>query len=467
MKKRQNFSYIVCAVMSVLFLVCLSNFTAADTFDLEYMLTEGGFQLELDNLNRVSRGVRITVNSDVATRYEIVQRVIQPLKNRENPGLTIEDNFVIRGVQGTNRFGNLRIPSSDVPVRDGEVLYVSNPAGDADDCTVVYGLNRVDEIKPGEYFGRISFSLSPISSSRQEVTKILEVHVSINQGIDNKPQIEFSTASGERLIALSTRKDGAKTSDISVRINGDFNGIFSIKQSLSGPLASPGGEALDDASVNFLVRGATKGIAVNQFMPLSSQLQDVYISEPSGEADKNFVITYSLKDLTDKKAGNYRARINYLLEEAGVETRLETIDLEIENERIFDLLITPQDQKSIIEFRDLKPNQPPKTSEVLMEIKTNLGKPYQVTQDIKMELTNKDGSRIADEYFTLRTVGIDTKGNVQVIQNEKVSKGSTVLFVSDQQGSADKFKIVYELTCPKEARAGDYATNVTYSIMEI
>jgi len=41
------------------------------------------------------------------------------------------------------------------------------------------------------------------------------------------------------------------------------------------------------------------------------------------------------------------------------------------------------------------------------------------------------------------------------------------LFISDEKGSPDKFKVIYELSIPPDLKAGDYSTRITYSITAI
>jgi hypothetical protein len=168
-----------------------------------------------------------------------------------------------------------------------------------------------------------------------------------------------------------------------------------------------------------------------------------------------------------KKSGKYKSRIQYLWEEAGVQTKIDNLELVIDNERIFNLSVTPQDQKYEIEFRDLKPLGQPKTSEVILEVTSNTGKPYQISQEISSGLVNKEGVEIPAKYFTLRTENINAKGNLKFLEKQEVKKGNTILFVSDSLGTPAKIKVIYELTSPMEIRAGDYSANVTYSLLEM
>lgn len=456
----------VALLISVLVtLCCVPSLIFADTFDLSYSLTEGGSRLELDSLNSY-RGVKLEVSTTVATRYEIIQNITRPIQNRDNPSVILRDNFVVRGLRGTNQYGNLRVPTNDIPVRSNEILYSSNSTGDADSFTLVYGLANIGNLPAGYYQGQISFTLRPIGSTRQEVTKYLYVYINISQEPEVKPSIEFSTPTGAKTITLNPQQEETLAADVLVKISGSFKKLFSINQFLAEPIESNEGSRINYDAVNVQVREAKKGAGTPR-IPLSSKPQTLYTSLPNGEADNSFIITYSLGDVSSQKAGRYSSRIQYFLDEIDKQTRLDTMGLEIEIEKLFDLVITPQDEKGVLEFRNLKPKDPPKQNEVTIEIKTNIGKQYQLSQKVISDLTNKEGNVIPSDYFTLRTEDLDTKGTLKFPQQVSVQKGETVLFISDTQGAADKFKLIYELTCPADVKAGDYSTRITYSLLEI
>lgn len=440
---------------------------SADVFDLSYTLTEGGYRLELNQANP-SKGLKIDATSNIATRYEVIQKIIKPLENRDNPGLSIQDNLLVRGLIGTNKFGSFRIAPNDTPIRSEDVLYVSDTIGSSDSFTLVYSLRQTEDIAPGYYFGRIGFVLNPIDSTKAQVTKIVDIYVNVSEK-EIEPKIEISTASGSGNIILNPKHEESQTADVLVKIKGGFAKQFSIAQVLSGPIESQEGNRLDYQLVNFVVKEVKRGNAQTRTTALSLGLENIYTSGASGEYDEYFTVSYGIGDLSTEKVGTYRARIQYLLTEegAGLQTKIETLDLEIENERIFDLAITPADQRYAIQFSNLKPTEPSRKNEVTIEASTNIGKQYQVSQEVYAELTNKEGETIPARYFTFFTQGEDMKGKLRFTDKQEVKKGSAVLFVSDNDGSADKFKVVYELECPKDLKAGNYATRITYSLSEI
>jgi hypothetical protein len=466
MKNKLFYRFLVVVLICIVAGAVFSK-RAFAAFGISYSLTEGGSRLELDP-DDSDKGVQISVNTDAATQYEVIQRIVQPLTNRDNPNQSIGDNFVVYGLRGTNQFGDFRIPPNEpgFPVRDGDRLYTSDAAGDSDGFTLIYGIDKIGDINPGYYQGQIAFILRPINSSLSEVTTYLYVYVTVNPGPEAAASVEISGPLGSRMISLNPKKENLQICEVPVKVNGAFKNNFSISQSILGGIESVDGGRLDPRVVNVEVKNVSKGVGISQ--PLIPGQQVVYTSAPDGQADQDFVITYSLGDLSDQRAGKYTSRINYYLSEGNKPARLiNMLDLEIENERVFELGITPRDQATAIEFRNLSAKEGPKINEVDMEIKSNLGKPYQVTQNVFSELTDVEGRVIAFDNFQVVTESLDTKGKLNITQKQKVQKGDTILFVSDKKGSSDKFKIIYELKVPDETIAGNYTSRITYSLVEL
>jgi len=444
-------------------------YQAQAAFDLSYMLDEGGYRLEFDRTN-FSRGITFSTSNDTPNnRYEIRQRIESPLRSRDNPSATIGNNFVVRGFRGSNKYGDLRIPTGDIVVRNDELIYVSNPAGTADSFTLVYAIINSQELAPGYYTGRISLVLNPISSAAMPVTKVIEVYVNIpNDG--GSLSVSVTPAEGASSIILnpSESNDLRGAANAVATINGTFNGPFRIMQMLPTPIQSNEGKFIGNNNLLFNIPDAQKGVAINQPTPVSNNIQTIYSSRPDGSADKAFTIAYSLADPLSLVAGNYRSRIQYLLESAGKQINLGALDLEIRQERIFEVSISPQDQRYSIDFDNLKSSDGPRLNEVLIEVKSNIGRPYQVTQNVLSELINSTGEKIPDKNFLIQTLAVnDTKGKLQIVDKVPVVKGNALLFVSDNDGAADKFKVIYELTCPVNLKAGNYSSRITYTLTEI
>lgn len=439
----------------------------AAAFDLSYSLVNGGSRLELSPDNAY-KGVQVTATSNAGTRYQIIQRLMQPLQSRDNPSSIIRGNFVVRGLIGSNKFGDFRIPSNDAPVSSSDtVLYYSSAAGNSDNFTLVYGITQTEKLEPGYYYGRIAYVLMPIKSTASQVVKILDVYVNISADSGQKPTIEVSTVEGGSVIRLNPAREGMQSKDVTFKINGKFRKQFNIIQAVPRPLESPEGNRLDYDKVQFVARNVKKGTGMTMASAISMNMQTVYSSRPNGESDDSFVINYTLGALDGQKAGKFRSGVQYMLDYNGRQDKLDTFDLEVENERVFNLEITPGDQKYSIEFPDVKPIDPPKKSEVLIEVTSNIGKRYQVSQEVSSELSSGDGKKIPSKNFTMRAESVDTKGTFKVTDGQEVKKGGTTLFVSDNKGSSDNFKVVYTLECSNDIIADSYSARVTYTLLEL
>lgn len=446
-------------------LVCRNAYAV---FDLRVRPYEGGYDLRYHNIDlqagKNNKEVVVDITSDIGKQYRLIQVLQEPLTNEQGVSIP-QGSFMVYAVRGSNKYGTVSV-ETDTPVFLGRtVIYTSNTSGLSDSFILVYGLLPPPDQEPGSYRGRLQFTLEPIDSSEAPKTLILNIFADI----EAQAKIEISTSSQDKIIHLDASVQEKKSSDVGVNIKGGLGRQFRISQLLTEPLISLEGDELKTEKVKFVVREAGQGVAANQVLPLALGQQVLYTSGARGQPD-NFIITYSLDDLKGQKAGKYISSIKYLLEgeslpEGGL---IDSLRLEIENPRIFDLAITPE-LGGRIEFRGLKPMQPAKTYEVLVQVNSNVGKRYQVNQVITSGLMNKEGYEIPPKYFTCRTEQVgNTKGSVRLQQNSAIEKQRDMpLYISDSEGSSDNFKVIYELTPPPDVQAGDYSTTLVYSLLEI
>lgn len=462
--KNKKSIFILAAVCCAILLAKEAVFAA---FSVSVSPYEGGYDLRFEkitpNTGRANKELNVTINSDINKQYRLYQEIMQPLSTPE--GTTIPyANFVVYDIRGTNKFGTMNV-DQEVPVMSGrQLIYTSNQTGSPDSFTLVYGILPSPAVAPGYYKGRLAFTIDPIDASQASNTVFLDIYAQF-EGITS---IEVKTETGIKAIVLKQDREENRAASVAITINGGFGKPFKILQLLSEQPISSEGQLLDWQAIKFRGRDAAKGITPSQDSALSNQQQVVYESTYRGDAD-SFVLDYRIDDLSAQRAGKFKSRIKYLLESEATGIRLiDTLDLEIENPRIFSLLIYPENQKGAIEFLNLRPTDvSPRQAEVTLEVKSNTGKQYQVTQNMASELSNKEGVVIRSKYFTLRTEGLETKGVLKVIAAEEMKKGETVLFVSDPNGSPDKFKLVYQLAVSRDIKAGDYSTQITYSISEL
>ncbi|MFA5276672.1 MAG: hypothetical protein WC417_07260, partial [Candidatus Omnitrophota bacterium] len=376
-----------------------------------------------------------------------------------------QESFMVFARRGTNKYGTIAT-ETDMPVFMGRtIVYTSNSQGLSDSFILAYGLTVPAGQEPGSYRGRIQFTLEPIDSLQESQTVILNIFAEV----EGQASIEITSSCGTSRIRLEAATPEKSSCDVAVNIKGDIGKQFKISQLLSENLVSTEGSELNPGYVKYTVQEARQGTAPSGLQPLSEGTTPIYSSGERGQQD-SFVVTYTLDDLSNAQAGRYLGTIKYLLEGVsfGKTGLIDTLGLEIEVPPMFDLSITPE-LGGRIEFKNLKPRQPAKAYEVLIEVKSNLGRRYQVSQKVSSGLINKEGREIGSQYFTYRTQAIEeVKGTPKQEHSSPLNKdGEMVLFVSDDTGSSAGFKVVYELTPPPDMRAGDYSTTLIYSLLEI
>ncbi|MCX5697294.1 MAG: hypothetical protein NTU54_04930 [Candidatus Omnitrophica bacterium] len=424
---------------------------------------------------RVNQGIpvkpaEIRINiSNVTVQYQITQELWAPITSGRSE---IDWKYVMmRGFMGTGNSGTFQAARDNPsPIRSYNVLY-TNTARTSDNFTLIYTIDNLPaDTEPGSYRGQIRLVFNPLEAGQEQTVLFLNILVDVGRqpAVETGTQsIEINPVSGLHTISLaSEEKENKKEFVVGANINGHFDGLFSIVQVIPEPIQSNDGTQLDYGTVSVKTENANKGENIPA-TALSNTQQKIYTSLSNGDAAASFNIIYTLGDISGQKAGAYKSKIHYYLEQAGRLTLLKMLDLEIVVAPTFDFLVTPAEQKTEVSFQDLKPGGPAKVSEVTIEIKSNLGKQYQLNQNISSEMTNKDGDIIPFKYFTLSMQSLDTKGSLRAAQKEEIKKGDMVIFVSDLKGSPDKFKLVYELSCPDNLKGGYYGSRITYSLTEI
>jgi hypothetical protein len=437
---------------------------AQAAFNISAIPYKGGSEIRFERASAVlpytTEEVMVTVTSTIAKRYQIAQTLLSPLTNSQGQSLSRE-NMTVYALAGSSAGGTLTVQQEIAVSQGRQIIYISNAAGTTDSFKLSYILKPPFNVPSGTYRGRISFTLEPIDSNEQSVTVVLNISAEIASG----STVEMKTATGSSVIRLNSSRFDEETCDVIFTIKGSMGTPFRISQALSGIVESTEGNRLLPGAIRFRLSQARSGMGPNQDTFLSDGAQDLYLSSPAGGAD-NFVITYTLTDPEKQKAGRYRGKIRYFLEGASGEQLIGNLDLEIEVARLFDLKITPE-MGGTIEFRDLKPQSTPQLSEVVFEVSSNIGRPYQISQSLGSGLVNKEGKAVPEKNFLLREESLDTRGRLQWGKATPIRTGEIILFVSDPVGSSDKFKVIYELKPSYDIIAGDYSTRFTYSISEI
>lgn len=108
-----------------------------------------------------------------------------------------------------------------------------------------------------------------------------------------------------------------------------------------------------------------------------------------------------------------------------------------------------------------------RTVQVNLSVFSNLDQPYHVSQLVRHPLRSADGAEISETHFRVRTHAA-SRGQLALTQPAPITSGqSTTLYTSNERGKSDAFSAEYTLTVTPETPAGDFATEIVYTVTSL
>ena len=107
-----------------------------------------------------------------------------------------------------------------------------------------------------------------------------------------------------------------------------------------------------------------------------------------------------------------------------------------------------------------------KTVAVNLSVFSNLGQPYHVTQTVRRPLSNSNGSDIPEGQFLVSTRNAE-RGITSPNSRPIVAGENTTLYTSDSHGKSDAFVADYSLAVTPATPAGDFATEIVYTVTSL
>lgn len=456
-------------------------------FSLSVQPFGGGYDIRFGRLAasdaKEAKELTISITTTIGKQYRVYQRIESPLRTAD--GSDIEPNQLkMFTLINSNGKGTLeRIEEYPVMLSD-TLLYTSNTAGDSDTFKIAYTLTPSTSQVNGSYYGRVMYILRAIDSAQDQVYETLNMYADLS----NEGKVEISTDTGSRRIRIASgdieRLSAAQYPRVKISVKGNMGAPYRIYQKLNDPqLKSESGAVFDLSKVTFESFDAKANTMLNQgdLSYLRSKTL-VYSSDDAGTSAEVIIAYKPTKDFAEQKASFYTGSIEYYLEidraRAPIEPGLiDAVDLEFEIEPVFGIAAFAvskegevlKESGALLRFGVVDFKRGAQESKVRVKINSNLGRPYLVTQKLASPLENEQGDKIPDEQltFTMRESEL-TKGKVK-FEDEAVfeSERDISIFVSDAAGDSDEFDITYRLKVTPDTHAGDYATQISYSLSEL
>jgi hypothetical protein len=151
------------------------------------------------------------------------------------------------------------------------------------------------------------------------------------------------------------------------------------------------------------------------------------------------------------------------------ETRTIMTDAKASIGSILELSIS-QEGQSELRFGNIRPSAIDSITvgpvRILVEVNSNSGERYQVTQSIGGPLENVEGNQIGLDHLKFQTSASNSNGYV-VSSPTAVSASPQIIFTSDTQGRSDTIAAEYTLTVPPSQEPGDYFALLTYTVSSL
>lgn len=444
-------------LLAVLFTLGAVSAHAAVT--LTAVPIEGGDSLRFGRVggnDEINRQVRLRITSTPGMRYEVRQRLADPVS--DSRGNRLDPNVLMfYTLRGSNTRGSLYQDSLLSLDTNDQVLYSSDPAGDSDTLILSYNAYGKNIRSSGSFLGRIIFTVVPQGAAAPQ-------EILMNVYIDTESSFSVS------LVPLTGSSDlrftSETTGEIALNIQGGLGKQYVVNQSMQEPLRNSSGDTLEDGAIKFSLYATNGTSEVAAGASLTHKPVKVYTSSSDGKADKlSLKFSFDPAVLAQLDAGTYRGMLVYDVESQGAIITSIQVPVQVEIKSVFSLEIVSEEGGTLM-FRNVTPHANVPDKKVLVIVKTNMKKPYCVVQKIDTALTSTKGNTIETEKFRMRQfIQSNYTGTIVSADYAPVKVGDTIIFNSDNKGSPSEFEVDYNLL-PASYKAGDYYLNCSYALME-
>ena len=103
---------------------------------------------------------------------------------------------------------------------------------------------------------------------------------------------------------------------------------------------------------------------------------------------------------------------------------------------------------------------------ILIDVHSNVGEKYQLTQALNGELQNIEGQTILLDHLKFKTMAVKSTG-IAIPDFIAVAQSTQTIFTSDDKGTSESITALYRLTIPPSQAPGDYSAMLTYTVSSV
>lgn len=400
--------------------------------------------------------VRVRVTSTDGKKYQVFQRVLDPIVNEKGQVLNVQA-IESQTLANSNTAGTLYAQNPSPLGMGEELIYSSGQGGESDFFVVGYDLRPELLDAGGNLTGKIVYTARAVGEGSGD-RAVLNVYVDGSTGL----QISVKGSRNPTRVEISDNEGSLKSADVvAIDLSGNASGEMQVYQEMETIPQNEKGVALKAELLSVFLDGNTPGLRAPDEQQAGQRRVLVY---SSNAAEDHFTVQFSLDPelIQEQDAGVYRGRIKYTVETAHAREEF-LITLQCAVRPIFTMDVkTPSEGVS---FSHVLATEPAQEKQVTVTVRSNLHAPYQVMQYLPSGLSNERGTEFSKDHFTLKVdVPSGQKGQTKFVEHTAVETGEYPVFSSDGQGSSATFNVVYRLQGYDQMNAGNFTAPVRFSL---
>ncbi|MBF0511698.1 MAG: hypothetical protein HQL13_05135 [Candidatus Omnitrophica bacterium] len=369
---------------------CLANVT------LSANPVDGGSSLRFDRIAQSGpgnkQGIRIRVMSSDRARYQVFQRVLEPIMDEKGETLNLQA-LETQTLANSNSYGTLYGQNGSFLTMSDQLVYSSSQNGESDAFIIGYSINRNIVNVAGSFRGRLAFTVRGLGNSAgDEAVVDIILQTSSLGGL----QVSIKGAHHRNHVHVKETDITQKDADfVTISYSGNLGGQVKIYQELETVPQTTTDENLGKDVLQLDMEGQTEGLRTQGLNSLGTNRTLIY---SGNKAEDQFIIYFLINSAEAQKqaAGTYHGRIKYVVETD--QGRQEfPVNVQCQIAPVFLMNITSL--SGGVRFTHVLAGSV-QEQEVVVNVLSNLHKPYQVLQELQTSITNKQGKEFDKKYFT-------------------------------------------------------------------
>lgn len=271
---------------------------------------------------------------------------------------------------------------------------------------------------------------------------------------------------GGRDVRFSPSKPGqaARNEEVTVTVANDEARRYRIVQRQMSPFLNERGQALGRDAVKVFSPSSTGGrLGVVFPTPLEPGQEIIFDSDHSGTPE-TFALVFAFEPGASDAAGTYRSELVYQMEavDGGASVRNVVLQVQAEVRPDFFLDVQNVNGGSSLNLGRITRQRLAGSGALQVRVGAGLGGRYRIYQRLVDRISNAYGQAM-DEASIVSIAGKADNGQA-VAQEQPLSTSRTLVYESDDAGSAAAFTVEYRTSGMESANAGQYRSTIEFFV---